>query len=58
MAESVKVLHLDNCIARVHYPEVTEEEREEQIKRLKQATAKFLLDAEAELIQEKEKTSE
>lgn len=57
MAETVKVLYLDNCITRIHYPEAAEEEHEKQIERLKKATAEFLMDAQAELMQKAEKPS-
>lgn len=57
MAETVKVLHLKNCIARIHLPEMTEEEQKKQMERLKKATADFLMDAEIELMQKREKSS-
>lgn len=54
MEENIKILHLENCTARIHYPEVTEEEREKQIDCLKRATAEFLLQAETELMWKQE----
>lgn len=54
MEENIKILHLENCTARIHYSEQTEEEREKQIDRLKRATAEFLQQAEAELMRKME----
>ncbi len=54
MEENIKTLHLENFTARIHFSELTEEEREKQIDRLKRATVEFLLQAEAELMWKQE----
>lgn len=47
MAEKIKTLHLKNCIARIHIPEMTEEQKKKQMDHIKEATAKFLAEVEA-----------
>lgn len=46
MAETVKTLHLKNCIARIHIPEMTEEQKKRQMNHIKEATARFLAEVE------------
>lgn len=47
MAETIKTLHLKNCTARIHIPEMTEDQKKRQLDRFKAATAKFLSEVEA-----------
>ena len=54
MEENIKILHLENCTARIQDSELTEEECEKQIDRLKRATAEFLQQAETELMRKQE----
>lgn len=46
MAETIRTLHLKNCTARIHIPEMTEAQKKRQMDRIKAATAKFLAEAE------------
>lgn len=48
MSETIKVMHLNNCIARIHMPEMNEEQKKEQMERFKLATAQFLSEVERE----------
>ena len=40
------VLHLDNCIARVYRPILTDEENERRLERIKKAAADLIMSAE------------
>lgn len=53
MAETIKTLHLDNCIARIHIPELTEEQKRRQSNRLKAATEKFMCEVQKMKLQSK-----
>lgn len=40
------ILHLDNCIARVYSPILTDEEQERRMERIKKAAADLIMSAE------------
>ncbi len=53
--EQVKVFKFSNCTATVLIPDLTDEERARRIKTFKEATARFILAAEAQKEKEREK---
>lgn len=57
MAETIKTMYLKNCIARIHVPDLTEEQKKRQMDRIKEATGKFLCGVEEERRKSNEKTA-
>lgn len=57
MAETIKTMYLENCIARIHVPDLTEEQKKRQMDRIKSATEKFLCRVEEEKRKANEKTA-
>lgn len=57
MAETIKTMYLENCIARIHVPDLTEEQKKRQMDRIKSATEKFLCGVEEEKRKANEKTA-
>lgn len=57
MAETIKTMYLKNCIARIHVPDLTEEQKKRQMDRIKEATGKFLCEVEEERRKSNEKTA-
>lgn len=57
MAETVKTMYLENCVARIHIPDLTEEQKKKQMDKIKAATAKFLFEVENALAKSEDKTA-
>lgn len=57
MGETVKTIHLNNCIARIHIRDSSEEQQMKRMECIKEATARFLGDVEKFKQQSKEKTA-
>ena len=47
MPELIKTMYLENCIARIHMPELTEEQKKTRMDRIRKATEKFLCEVES-----------
>lgn len=47
MPELIKTMYLENCIARIHMPELTEAQKKTRTERIKKATEKFLCEVES-----------
>ena len=57
MGETVKTIHLNNCIVRIHIRDSSEAQQMKRMERIKEATARFLGDVEKFKQQSKEKTA-